>query len=428
MEHFVIPEFEKLIPDDELTSYIRASVKTFSDITGVPVTFFSSENEVIFEYNRGKKICSMLGIYKKKSGQCRKLLSFAGRFSSELGEPYIFLCKSGMTNICVPLLLRGRYCGYFIAGPLVMEKLRNSIIANFSKMNRLSPGEAAMVNGFASSLPIFRPDYVTKLSLLFYNSILASVGFPQEYLGLRKNINEQSNVSAKIRTGKKTNLSDDFPLDLHKALLSSIEQGDTLSAIKIVEDIHERFSILCVGNLEEIKTLSLWMSALISKFISDNGSDNFNIDIDLDVINRIAESESFEELLDVSRDIVRHISGSMLSSVYSGSSALISQALKYIMTHFPDNIGLNSVCDYLHVNPSYFSTLFRQEMNRTFTDYLTELRIEKACKLLLETNLRIVDISSEVGFEDQSYFNKVFKKSKNLTPREFRQKNTVILK
>ena len=305
-----------------------------------------------------------------------------------------------------------------------MGKLRRSIIENFPKINNLSEPETSTVNDFAFRLPVFDHDHVIKLSLLFYNSILSAISFPTDYLSLKKNISEQITVSDKIRRNKKNNIMDGFPIELHKTLLEYIEQGDTANAVKTVDEIQERFSIISFGNLENMKTMSLWTSAMISKFLSDNSKNNsVSLDVDLDVINRITDSGSFDELLDVSRSIVSDVSNNMLASIYPGASALISQAVKYIRNNFSGNISLNSLCNILHVNSSYFSTLFKQEMNCTFTEYLTELRIEKACKLLLDTNLRIVDVASESGFEDQSYFNKVFKKTKKVTPREYRETN-----
>lgn len=62
-------------------------------------------------------------------------------------------------------------------------------------------------------------------------------------------------------------------------------------------------------------------------------------------------------------------------------------------------------------------------MGVTFTDYLNSLKVEHACKLLTETNLSIIDISLSTGFEDQSYFTKVFKKAKGVTPKMYRSAN-----
>ena len=59
-------------------------------------------------------------------------------------------------------------------------------------------------------------------------------------------------------------------------------------------------------------------------------------------------------------------------------------------------------------------------MGVTFTDYLNSLKIKHACQLLSGTNLSIIDVSLSTGFDDQSYFTKVFKKAKGMTPKAYR--------
>ena len=62
-------------------------------------------------------------------------------------------------------------------------------------------------------------------------------------------------------------------------------------------------------------------------------------------------------------------------------------------------------------------------MNMCLVQYINTKRVEKAKQLLLDTNLKIKDISALVGIEDQLYFNKIFKKEIGMSPREFRKKN-----
>ena len=60
-------------------------------------------------------------------------------------------------------------------------------------------------------------------------------------------------------------------------------------------------------------------------------------------------------------------------------------------------------------------------MGRSFTDYILELRVNKAKDLLKNTNMDILDVAASSGFENQSYFTKIFRKSTGLTPRHYRQ-------
>ena len=103
---------------------------------------------------------------------------------------------------------------------------------------------------------------------------------------------------------------------------------------------------------------------------------------------------------------------------------LVARAVEYIDAHFADNdISLNSVAQAVNLSPNYFSALFSQETGGTFIEYLTSKRIEQACRLLRESNMRSSDIAASVGYNDPHYFSFLFKKTQGCTPRDYRQAN-----
>ena len=105
----------------------------------------------------------------------------------------------------------------------------------------------------------------------------------------------------------------------------------------------------------------------------------------------------------------------------SQSRKLIKRAILYIEENYmKDAISLNEVSAAVEVSANYFSTVFRQEMGMTFTEYVTKKRMEKAKQLLRQTERPSGDIATEVGFKDPHYFSYVFKKTQGCTPREYR--------
>ncbi|MNN48685.1 Bifunctional transcriptional activator/DNA repair enzyme AdaA [compost metagenome] len=104
---------------------------------------------------------------------------------------------------------------------------------------------------------------------------------------------------------------------------------------------------------------------------------------------------------------------------YSGQ--LIARALEYIAAHFTENLTLQSVADTIHLSKSYFSLLFKKQTGRNFIDYLIELRIREAKRLLAQDDSRIYDVAQGAGFNDVKYFSKVFKKGTGFTPVEYRE-------
>ena len=100
---------------------------------------------------------------------------------------------------------------------------------------------------------------------------------------------------------------------------------------------------------------------------------------------------------------------------------LVRKALQYVEAHYESPIYSNEMAEYLNLNVSYFSTLFRKETGEKFTVFLTNYKMEKACELLLQTNEKVRGISERLGYNDVKYFCKVFRRRMNCTPSEYRE-------
>ena len=98
----------------------------------------------------------------------------------------------------------------------------------------------------------------------------------------------------------------------------------------------------------------------------------------------------------------------------------VKKALDYMDSRYNEEISLCVVANYLDINKSYFCSILKKETGKTFTSILNEIRIEKSKDLLLEDNSSILDIALASGFNNQNYFNIVFKKITGITPLDFR--------
>src|SRR5690606_10930736 len=91
-----------------------------------------------------------------------------------------------------------------------------------------------------------------------------------------------------------------------------------------------------------------------------------------------------------------------------GTSNTIREAVTYIDEHIKDDITLTEVAAHVHLNPSYFSVLFKDEIKLNFSEYITRRRIQRAKELLLSTKLTINEVAEEVGYNTTKYFIKIF--------------------
>lgn len=92
----------------------------------------------------------------------------------------------------------------------------------------------------------------------------------------------------------------------------------------------------------------------------------------------------------------------------------------YIEAHYMEDISLQDVAAQLHYSDAYFCRFFKQNFDKNFIMYLSELRVEKAKELLEDMTVNVKDISQRVGFRDSGYFTKVFKRVTGVTPSEYR--------
>lgn len=103
------------------------------------------------------------------------------------------------------------------------------------------------------------------------------------------------------------------------------------------------------------------------------------------------------------------------------SKHILKRALSYIEENFSqETLSLKLRCGEVNVSPSYFSAIFSREKKVTFVEYVTGKRMEKAKKLLRQTQMHTGEIAQEVGYKDPHYFSFVFKKTQGCTPREYR--------
>lgn len=108
-----------------------------------------------------------------------------------------------------------------------------------------------------------------------------------------------------------------------------------------------------------------------------------------------------------------------VNSIDEGQNHRMNQIYKYVMSHFKDQISVEEIAEEVHMTTTSFCRFFKQRTNKSFIQYVNDIRIGYACKLLLEGDYNISQIAYESGFENLSNFNKQFKKIKNLTPRQF---------
>lgn len=151
-----------------------------------------------------------------------------------------------------------------------------------------------------------------------------------------------------------------------------------------------------------------YLESRAMRLVKENESNIFNSEIASAIITEI-----FYLLL-------RHIS---FEQTTDRSPNLLQSAINIINTQYLEEATINSVAQKLHVTPQYLGKLFKEEMNTSISDYVTNLRLKHACSMLVHTDQSIKSIAFESGYNSVEYFLYVFKKNIKTTPSEYRKTN-----
>lgn len=148
-----------------------------------------------------------------------------------------------------------------------------------------------------------------------------------------------------------------------------------------------------------------------------------NLDFTLNKVDKVLnEKETLNEFeLWVKDEIAMVVEAVKNRNVYNCCSKAVRTALEFMENNYQDNLTLDLVASTVHLNPDYFSKLFKKETGQNFSKYLVDLRINKAKELIENTDLKIYEVAEQVGYSNLSYFSRIYKKHTGINPTEDRK-------
>lgn len=181
--------------------------------------------------------------------------------------------------------------------------------------------------------------------------------------------------------------SDDLEEKLKNVFVTNLINGDTSEAQCALNSLIEKTSML--GEVHKHNILNDFFR-LITNLSAEQDTDSINTDLN-----------------NVNADDCR--------------DNLFHKAIEFINDNFQKDITLTDVANYVYLNPIYFGRIFKQKTGKTFIDYITGLRMDLACDLLSNTNLKVKEICEKVGYYNEVYFITVFKRKLGTTPGNWRK-------
>ena len=214
-------------------------------------------------------------------------------------------------------------------------------------------------------------------------------------------------------------------MEQERSLIASLRRGDNDDARNTVRELLNSLNAASNGNLERLKLKAIELVVMLSRTEAnaEHGAENGEglIEANNRYLKRIEDSGSIEEVFAAMYLILEQMAGKIFSFRGIRHASALRKAERFIWENYTRKISLKEIADVSGLSAPYFSTIFKDEMGENLSNYLNRLRVEKASAMLRETEYPINGISTACGFEDQSWFSKVFKSHTGFSPCKYRE-------
>lgn len=207
-----------------------------------------------------------------------------------------------------------------------------------------------------------------------------------------------------------------------RSLISCIKVG---TPEEIEETIEELFKEIIDGNVS-FKDYQIYLLDILTTILKTAR----DLHIDMDKVfglnyNLFVEMYKLKEIRQVKEwliSICTKIKGQVSKDRQDTCRLIVKKATEYVEKFYDDSeLTIDKMCKYLHISPTYFSSIFKRETRFTFINYLTHIRMEAAKELLRTTECKTFEIAKRVGYSEPNYFSYCFKKNFSISPSEYRK-------
>lgn len=411
-----------------LYSFIEKSklsdmLKTFHDCVGLPIQVIDDTGKILEIQGDITSFCSRLHPFLPSDDKCAPLHAKAAKHAMDLGETYIFSCHANLNHIVFPLINKNALFGSILVGPFLMDEPDSLLISDIGRRYSIPTENLLELYEDTHSLPVVPPTRVTQISHLLYYMFSGLISeSQQQFMINQEKLHQQSRINEAIQRYKISSDETEYPYEKEKELIMRVKTKDAAQAKVLLNDLLGYVFFAAGSDLDVIKARAIELCSLLSRAAIEGGATN-NIILKMNnhFIKNLQGIQNLDDLCYSLQETLEAFTENMFEYIPSKNHELIKKAILYISKNFSSQLTLEEVAGHVHLNPAYFSSIFKQSTGSSFKEYLNMIRIEDSKRLLTNTDYSIIDIAVAVGFEDHSYFSRVFKKYTGLTPRQYRQ-------
>jgi len=363
---------------------------------------------------------------------CRELHIGNMKKAIQSGGSCSYMCELGFSFWTCPVYEKQNFAGSVIGSGFLCVDKREAA----EKMEILGKGRENK-NQIMKRLSVYPDADQEQIRALSEMMLVCTESVSEDYNGyyktLRRRDRQRTELNAVLDKMKNSGFSgnsistgNSYPLEKEKNMIEAVQCGDIEKSTELLRELLGYILYSYSDQFKIIQSKVLELAILLSRMENSRSSNHGSYTMaSYQYICSIEEAENTDDLVDIINQMTQYLAGEAFSFRGIRHVSALKKADRYIQANFSRKLSLREIAEASGLSAPYFCTIFKEEMGENLSSYLNRLRVEKASQLLAETNLSLNEISYNCGFEDQSWFSKIFKNYTGMNPGKIRQKSKV---
>lgn len=416
-------EKRKIKVDFDIDSAIECT-QSFSSATSLGCCLTLESGEILYETGYCYTKCNICSLGGRDKNECFKSQLYGMAAAERFGGKYIYYCPMGLTCFVSPIIGSNGGRAEITAGPVLMVDVQDYIDYDLNVRLEDNKYNRDNMKKELSNIPVVDPGKLNSYSTILFMAVgfLNKISEGRNLLEAKVITNIQGEIGTQITNLKFSSATNFQYYSQEQKLLATFIQGERKKAHKTLNEILGLI-FFQLGNdieLEKVKILDIYMQ--LSREATYAGANEEQI------LKQTYQAVKFFNSCRDKNSLCYYVSSGLdklLNLLFSSNTNsptrdnVVLMAYQYARGNFSKKISLEEVADSVNLSVSHFCKVFKTKTGETFIDYLNRIRIEKSCQLMKMNKFTLSEITQMVGFEDQSYFSKVFKRYRKETPMEF---------
>jgi len=405
---------------------LRECAVSFSEASGIGCSVTDVSGHLIYEHGYSCIQCELCSAASISSSQCVRAQLYGMHEAERFGGRYIYSCNMGMNCFVSPILGPDGSQAQITVGPFRMVDEQDYAMYDLAECLHLSPEIIEKLMPIVSRIPCIDPKKVNALS----NMLFMSTGFIQNVSQIhrmenaRESLDMNSQITSYIQMLKREEDIPAYPFHLERAFLQCIARGDQKQAQKLLNDLLGHIMFFSGRKLDVIKSRVYELLIMITRTAVEEGAMPERIlAFNNQCMSEMSTINDIDSLCIWLSAAIKRCMNEAFNLSEMRDMDIIHRTVQYMQLHYSSKTTLEEIAQSVYLSPTYLCRLFKKKTGCTVMQFYTNLRIGKCKELLQTTDKMLSTIAQETGFEDQSYFTKVFKRIVGMTPLMYRKKS-----